>query len=89
MPNFPHTLIGLGPFAYQDCTIVFTQTSVTAYHPDGRPILLGWRDETGPCLWHFPLTTKASTLQDATVATAPQLRIPAPTVLPVPQPSVT
>jgi hypothetical protein len=24
MPNFPHTLIGLGPFANQDCTIVFT-----------------------------------------------------------------
>jgi hypothetical protein len=27
MPNFPHTLIGLGPFANQDCTIVFTQKS--------------------------------------------------------------
>jgi hypothetical protein len=24
MPNFPHTLIGLGPFANQDCTIIFT-----------------------------------------------------------------
>ena len=42
MPNFPHTLIGLGPFANQDCMIVFTQTAVTVYHPDGHPILSGW-----------------------------------------------
>jgi hypothetical protein len=89
MPNFPHTLIGLGPFANQDCTIVFTQTAVTVYHPDGHPILSGWWAETGPCLWHFPLTTEASNPQDATIATAPQLPIPAPTPLPVPPPSVT
>jgi hypothetical protein len=41
MPNFTHTLIGLGPFANQDCTIVFTKTAVTGYHPDGHPILSG------------------------------------------------
>ena len=41
MPNFPHTLIGLGRFANQDCTIIFTQTTVTVYHPDGHPILSG------------------------------------------------
>jgi hypothetical protein len=46
MPNFPHILIGLGTFANQDCTIVFTQTAVTVYHPDGHPILSGWQDET-------------------------------------------
>ena len=57
MPIFPHTLIGLGPFANQDCMIVFTKTAVTVYRPDGHPILLGWRNETGPRLWHFPLTT--------------------------------
>ena len=51
MPAFPHTLIGLGPFADLGCKIVFTKTSVTVYHPDGHPILSGWRDETGPCLW--------------------------------------
>ncbi len=60
MPNFPHTLIGLGLFANQDCSIVFTWTTVTVYHPDGHPILSGWQDETGPRLWHFPLTTKAA-----------------------------
>ncbi len=50
MPNFPHTLIGLGPFANQDCTIVFTKTAVTVYHPDGHLILSGWQDEAGPRL---------------------------------------
>jgi hypothetical protein len=61
MPAFPHTLIGLGPFADLGCKIVFTKTSVTVYHPDGHPILSGWRDETGPArLWHFPLTAEAA-----------------------------
>jgi hypothetical protein len=60
MPAFPHTLIGLGPFADLGCKIVFTKTSVTVYHPDGHPILSGWRDEAGPRLWHFPLTAEAA-----------------------------
>jgi hypothetical protein len=55
MPSFTHTLIGLGPFADQRCTIVFTKTTVTVYHPDGHPILIGWCDLEGPRLWHFPL----------------------------------
>ena len=61
MPCFPHTLIGLGPFADQECNIVFTKTSVTVYHLDGHPVLSGWRDQTGPRLWHFPLTKEVST----------------------------
>jgi hypothetical protein len=65
MPNFPHALIGLGLFTNQDCTIVFTQITVTVYHPDGHSILSGWRNETGPRLWHFLLTTKAANPQDA------------------------
>ena len=60
MPSFPHTLIGLGPFADLGCKIIFTKTAVTVYHPDGHPILAGWRDETGPRLWHFPLTVEAA-----------------------------
>ena len=55
MPSFTHTLIGLGPFADQGCSIVFTKTAVTVYHPDGRILLSGWRDLEGPRLWHFPL----------------------------------
>ena len=59
MPSFPHTHIGLGPFADQGCTIVFTRTTVTVYHPDGHIVLSGWHEETGPRLWHFPLTKEA------------------------------
>ena len=71
MPSFPHTLIGLGPFADQGCNIVFTKTAVTVYHPDGHPILSGWQDETGPHLWHFPLTAEAA--QVASDDASPQL----------------
>jgi hypothetical protein len=46
----------LGPFADQGCKIVFDKTSVTVFHPDGHPILKGWRDLDGPRLWQFPLT---------------------------------
>jgi hypothetical protein len=74
MPAFPHTLIGLGPFADLGCKIVFTKTSVTVYHPDGYPILLGWQDETGPRLWHFPRTTEAA--QVALDKASPQPPIP-------------
>ena len=55
MPSFTHTLIGLGPFTDQGCTIVFTNTAVTIYHPDRHSLLSGWRDLEGPRLWHFPL----------------------------------
>jgi hypothetical protein len=89
MPNFPHTLIGLGPFADQDCMIVFAKTAVTVYHPDGHPILSGWQDETGPWLWHFPLTSKATNPQDVTGATAPRPPIPTPPPLPAPPPRIT
>ncbi len=56
MPSFPHTLIGLGPFANQGCKIVFNKTSVTVFHPNGHPILNGWQDIKGPQLWQFLLT---------------------------------
>jgi hypothetical protein len=56
MPSFPHTLIGLGPFADQGCKIVFNKTSFTVFHPGGHPILKGWRDLDAPRLWQFPLT---------------------------------
>jgi len=76
MPSFPHTLIGLGPFADLGCNIVFTKTSVIVHHPDGHPILSGWWDETGPRLWHFPLTAEAA--QVALDEASPQPTIPSP-----------
>ena len=61
MPSFPHTLIGLGPFADLGCQIIFTKTAVSAIHPDGHIILEGWREQDGLRLWRFPLNaTKAS-----------------------------
>jgi hypothetical protein len=56
MPSFPHTLIGLGPFANQGCKIIFKKKLVTVFHPNGRPILKGWRDLEGPHFRKFLLT---------------------------------
>ena len=66
MPSFPHTLIGLGPFADMGCRITFTKTEVSVIDPDGHTILQGWRERDGPRLWRFPLT-----------ATKPSLSVPA------------
>jgi hypothetical protein len=61
MPTFPHTLIGLGPFADLGCKIVFTKTAVSVIHPHGHSILEGWWELDGPRLWQFPLNaTKPS-----------------------------
>ncbi len=57
MPSFPHTLIGLGPFANLSCQIVFTKPSVSVIHPDGHSILEGWREQHAPHLWCLPLQT--------------------------------
>ena len=66
MPTFPHTLIGLGPFANLGCKIVFTKTAVSVIHPDGHSILEGWHELDGPRLWQFPLN-----------ATKPSVSVPA------------
>ncbi len=55
MPPFPHTLIGLGPFADLSCQIVFSKHAVLVIHPDGHSILNGWCEQDGPRLWRFPL----------------------------------
>ena len=55
MPSFPHTLVGLGPFADQGCQIIFTNKDVSVRNPQGVCILKGWREETGARLWRFPL----------------------------------
>ncbi len=62
MLSFPHTLIGLGPFAKLHCQIVFTKTAVSIIHPDGHTILKGWRKFNGPCLWCFLLQATQSNL---------------------------
>ncbi len=60
MPSFPHTLVGLGPFAdQQGCKIVFTKDDVDVIDPAGTSILKGWRERTGARLWRFPIPTHA------------------------------
>jgi hypothetical protein len=78
MPSFPHTNIGLGTFADQGCTIAFTATTVTVYHPDGHPVLAGWREQTGPRLWHFPLTKHGETPPAASSITTPLETVQSP-----------
>jgi hypothetical protein len=43
MPSFPHTIIGLGPFADFGCSIVFTKADMNIIDSDGQSILEGWR----------------------------------------------
>ncbi len=62
MPSFPHTLIGLGPFADLGCSIDFTKTAVNIIDPDGQSILEGWREQEGPQLWRFPLKANKPSL---------------------------
>ena len=76
MPSFPHTLVGLGPFADQGCKIVFTKDDVEVIDPTGSCILKGWRERVGARLWRFPLTPPPSgptlsTLTQATAAVSP------------------
>jgi hypothetical protein len=62
MPSFPHTLIGLGPFANLGCQIIFAKTAVSVIHPDGHTILQGWREQDDPRLWRFPLNATNASL---------------------------
>ncbi len=67
MPSFPHTLIGLGPFANLGCQILFTKTAVSIIHPDGHTILKGWREVDSPPLWCFQLQATKSSLPATTL----------------------
>jgi hypothetical protein len=62
MPSFPHTLVGLGPFANLNCAIIFTKREVFVVHPNGHCILKGWHKPNCPCLWQFPLQANKSSL---------------------------
>jgi hypothetical protein len=87
MPTFPHSLIGLGPFADQDCTIVFNKTTITVYDASGRIILAGWHEQTGACLWHFPMGAPTTAPALPTLLPA-QLPRPSPTLAPSPAPAL-
>ncbi len=50
MAGFPHSLIELAPFVDAGCRVLFTNTAVIAFDRDGKVILDGWRESTGPKL---------------------------------------
>jgi hypothetical protein len=80
MPSFPHTLVGLGPFADQGCQIVFNKDDVSVLDPDGQCILKRWQEEEGACLWRFPLKAPSA----AVVPPAARTTTPHPSVANVP-----
>jgi hypothetical protein len=73
MPSFPHTLVGLRPFADQGCQIVFTNKDVSVLNPQGICILKGWREEQGARLWHFPLKAPPACVVPPVVLPNPSL----------------
>ena len=73
MPSFPHTLVGLGPFADQGCQIVFTSKDVSVRNPQGVCILKGWREETGARLWRFPLKAPPACVAPPVASSTPTL----------------
>jgi hypothetical protein len=83
MPSFPHSLIGLGPFSNQGCTIVFTKTTVTVYDASSCTILAGWQECTGARLWHFLIGAPATATGIPTLLPTPVPR-PSPTSVPDP-----
>jgi hypothetical protein len=84
MPSFPHTLIGLGPFADLGCQIVFSKHAVLVINPDGHSILDGWREQDGPRLWRFPLKPPCQSCRNLPTmrSRAHAEALPIPNVLP-------
>ena len=87
MPGFQYNLVGVGPMFYTNCTVKFTKHAVTIYSPTGRPIITGWRETTGPCLWRMsimpnpsnmpplPDDHKTTTLQDFSAYDLPSVEV--------------
>jgi hypothetical protein len=59
MKEFPHMLIGLGPFVDADCYVTFTKTNFTAYDKNHLVVLKGWGEPTSSKLWQWPLLSKS------------------------------
>ena len=48
MPGFHNTLIRVGPLFDADCTVTFTLEELIVQDKRGKPVLTGWRENTGP-----------------------------------------
>ena len=60
MPNFPHSLVGIGPICDAGYTVEFTSAAVVVRATCGRAVLTGWRDQQPPKLWRFALRPDAA-----------------------------
>ena len=55
MPGFRHTLIGVGPLCDAYFTVTFTRAAVIVRDARSTPVLAGWRENSGPCLYRIAL----------------------------------
>ena len=51
IPNFKHTLVGIGPISDAGCKVTFSAQDVTLFAPNGRSIITGWCEASGAKLW--------------------------------------
>ncbi len=49
------------------CQVLFTKTLVIAFDENGKAILVGWRETTGPWLWRRPLLPQQPTSPNLSV----------------------
>ena len=62
MPGCLHILIGLGPLCDADCTVTFTRVAVIVRDSRVIPVLIVWREQSGPRLWRIALQPGESNL---------------------------
>ena len=62
VPGFKHTLKGVGPLCDADCTFTFTYAAVIVWDSKGSPVITGWREKSGLCLWRIALQPGKSNL---------------------------
>ena len=55
MPGFQENLVSVGPMCDTHYTVTFTNNAVNMYSSTGTPIITGWRETTGPRLWHMSI----------------------------------
>ena len=51
MPVFQENLVGVGPMCDVNCTVTFSKRAVNIYSPTVNPIITGWCETDGTCLW--------------------------------------
>ena len=63
MPQFHHTLMGIGPLCDHGYRILFEETAVTVFSKDNAVLLTGFQEQAGAKLWRFSLLPEHTVLQ--------------------------